>query len=132
MTHTISQGHNEARLGGSRGWLDSGSGNAKIQVYSSPRPAAGAAVGSAVKLVEFVLAKPCGTVADNALPLEPLSPGEMVLNSGEAWWARIVTGDNEWSDDLSVSAVGGDGEVQLSDITLYAGGLAVLVSAVLT
>lgn len=132
MSHSISQGHNEARLEGSRGWLDSGPAAARLRIYGAPQPDPGDAPGAAPLLAEIGLAKPCGTVAANVLSLVTAAPSTLVTSSGTAAWARLVNGNGDWSDDLSVSTVGGGAEVELSTLTLFAGGSVVLASAVLS
>lgn len=109
-----------------RNFLDTGSGNATIEVYASERPAPGAAPGGS-PLVTPVLAKPCGEIVDGILVLEAQDPtGELIMNSGPALWARFKNGDGIWAFDADVSVDGGTGEVQFPNINLLAGGRAPL------
>jgi hypothetical protein len=128
---SISVSHNEARLTGSRDFLDTGTGAAKIQIYdnSAPRPANGAGASSAL-LAEITLDKPCGTVSSGALTLTA-SATSLVQRTGVALWARVVTASGAHAFDCDVSATGGSGEVWLPSTQLYAGGTTLLVSAVL-
>jgi hypothetical protein len=128
MTVTISQAHNEARLGGTKSYLDTGSSNARIRVYNGTRPASGGT--PTTMLVEIALDKPCGTVAAGVLTLSS-SDLPLIANSGTATWARIVNGNGDYAFDCDVSATGGAGEVQLPSTTLFAGGKTQLVSGVL-
>lgn len=124
----ISTEHNAARLAGTLAFLDTGTDNARIRIYGDVRPAAGGA--ETTLLVEIKLDKPSGTVAGGVLTLSS-SDIPLVLNSGEATWARIVNGGGDWSMDCDVSDESGDAAVKLPSTTLYAGGKTVLVSGVL-
>ena len=126
---TISTGLNEARLTGTKDFLDLGTGNARIRIYNSTRPASGGT--PTTQLVEIELDKPCGTVAGNVLTLAstdiPLCDA-----SGSATWARVVNGNGDFAFDCDVSSVAaGTGQVQLEDTSLLAGGKTQLVSGVL-
>lgn len=127
----ISQAHNEARLVGTRDFLDAGTGFAKLQIFddSAARPANGAAT-TCVLLTEIELDKPCGTVASGLLTLTSAAT-PLVLATGTAAWARAVTANGTHAWDCDVTETGGGGEVELPSTTLYAGGTTMLVSAVL-
>lgn len=126
MTVELSEGFQGAASVGRRNFLDTGPANATIAVYATTRPAGGAPAGGA-PLVTVTLAKPCGTIVAGALALEAVDPsGDLILDSGEAVWARFLNGDGAWAFDADVSAVGGAGEVQFPNINLLAGGRAQL------
>lgn len=128
---TISVALNEARLGGTRDFLDTGSANARIRLYDGTRPANGGT--ATLLLVEIELDKPCGTVASGVLTLSS-SDLPLVANSGVATWARIVNGNGDHAFDCDVADDGdppGTGQVVLPDTTLYAGGKTQLISGVL-
>lgn len=128
MTLTISAAHNEARLNGTRAYLDTGASNARVRIYSGSRPAPGGA--PTLLLVEINLAKPCGVVSGGVLTLTS-NDLAMVLNTGDATWARIVTASGDFAVDCDVSPTGGAGEVQLPSTQLYAGGRTEITSALL-
>lgn len=127
----ISQAHNEARLIGTRDFLDAGTGYAKLQIYddSHARPANGATT-TCVLLAEIELDKPCGTVTAGLLHLTSANL-PLVLATGTAAWARALTANGTHAWDCTVTETGGGGEVQLPSTTLYVGGTTMLVSAVL-
>jgi len=131
MTITISTEHRDARLIGTRDFLDAGTGNAKIQIYdnSGARPGNGLAT-TCVLLTEIELDKPCGTVSGGLLTLTS-SDTPLVQATGDALWARVVTANNTHAFDCDVSDPSGTGEIQLPNVTLYAGGTTVLVSGTL-
>lgn len=111
---------------GRRNFLDTGTGNATIEVYEGARPAPGDESGSD-PLVVVVLAKPCGVIAAGSLVLTANdSSGELIARSGIAAWARFTNGDGQWAFDCDVSLSGGTGEVQFPNLQLYAGGRAPL------
>ena len=127
---SITQLHNEYRLGGTLAHLDSGTGPARLQLYEGTRPASagGAAVGTL--LVEITLTSPAGTVADGQLSLTQQEDG-LISNSGLATWGRFVNGDGQACFDADVDDGVNGGEIQMATRQLYAGGDAKLLGAVL-
>lgn len=120
MTVEISTAHNEARLTGTRTYMDTGVGKARFRVYDGTRRVPGGAVTTL--LVEIVLAKPCGTVAANKLTLIADDPaGYEVVAAGDATWAECVNGNGDWVLDCDVSDPTGTGEVKLPGTTLAVG-----------
>ena len=125
----ISQQHNEYRLEGTLQHLSLGPAAPKMQVYPLPRPAPGDPPTTPL-LVEIELDDPPGVVSSGVLPITATGTF-LVVNSGEAGWARFVNGSGEWSIDARVSDASGDAPVRLSDTTLFAGGQVALILAVL-
>ena len=130
MTITITSAHNDARLGGTVAYLDSGTGNAAVRLYGGTRPATPADTPSSVMLVQIPLSKPCGTVSAGVLTLTQLEDG-LIGNTGTATWARVVNGDGATAFDCDCGEGTGAWEVQLAQVNLYAGGAARITSAVL-
>jgi hypothetical protein len=126
----ITQAHNEARLQGTLGFLDTGSNNARVRIYGGTRPASVNDVPGTAMLVEIELTKPAGTIADGLLTLTQVEDG-LILTSGTATWARAVNGDNAVAFDCDAGQGAGAWEVQLAQTQLFAGGDAKIVSAVL-
>ena len=131
MTVTITQAHNEARLAGTLGFLDTGSGNAAVRIYEGTRPAtaADAPTGSTL-LVQIELTKPAGTVGSGALALTQLENG-LILATGLSTWARFVNGNGATAFDCDVDDGVNNGEVVMAQRQLFAGGEAKMVSATL-
>lgn len=125
----ISQSHQEARHSGSLTHLDSGTANARIRIYDGTPPITG--VITSTMLVEIKLDKPSGIVSNGTLILAA-STIALVSNSGVASWARVVTGMGDVAFDLTVSDNAGTGDLKLLSTTLYKGGKAVLLSAILS
>jgi len=125
----ISNPLNEARLQGVVAFLAAGSGAARVRVYGGVRPAFGGEPAGDL-LAEIPLMKPAGTVADGLLALG--ATGEaLIVNTGQATWARVVNGQGALAWDCDVSDLNGSGELRLASTTLYAGGFTRLVSGVI-
>jgi hypothetical protein len=119
MSVQISTDHNAARLDATRAFVDQGTGDAQLQVYSGTRPALGGSAG--MLLATISLPKPCGVVSGGVLVLTA-STSQLVAASGTAAWGRVLNGGGDLVLDCDVSATGGSGDLQLSTTTLYAGG----------
>lgn len=128
MITTISVALNEYRLGGTLEFLNVGSGVAHILIYDSTRPANGAAITTEVLLVDIPLLDPPGTVGSNKLSITT-PPDALILASGVATWARIINGDGVHGIDCDVTDIAGAGPVKMASTTLYAGGIARILSA---
>lgn len=130
MTLSITTKHANSRHQGSISDLDTGAGNAAVRIYGGARPATPEDPPTSVMLVQISLTKPCGTVADGLLTLTPLDDG-LIAETDTATWARFVDGDGATCFDCDAGQGAGAWEVQLAQSTLYAGGDARIVSAVL-
>lgn len=119
-----------AAMNGRLSFLDTGAGNAAVRIYGGTRPATAADTPTSAMLVQISLTKPCGTVADGTLTLAQLEDG-LIGNTGTATWARVVNGDGATAFDCDAGQGVGAWEVQLGQVTLYAGGAARITSAVL-
>ena len=130
MTLALTTKHANARHQGSINDLDTGTGNAAVRIYGGTRPATPDDVPTSAMLVQISLTKPCGTVADGLLTLTQLEDG-LITETGTATWARFVDGNGATWFDADAGQGAGPWEVQLAQSTLYAGGDARIVSAVL-
>lgn len=130
MTVAITVEHNEARLAGTLTFLDAGSNPARLRIYGGTRPATPATAPSSAMLVEIRLTKPAGTISNGLLMLTQQEDG-LITASGIAAWARLVNGDDVTALDLDCSGTDGNGDVKLASTTLYLGGDARMVSAIL-
>ncbi|MFZ6872874.1 hypothetical protein ACO0LF_12480 [Undibacterium sp. Di27W] len=128
MILNVSQAHQNARHAGSLGHLDAGSSPAKIRIFTGVQPAPSGPESEL--LVEIVLTKPAGTVAEGVLTLTAASFG-LIIKTGQATWARVMTGAGVTAFDCDVSDQTGDGVIKLEKTQLYEGGKALLTSAVL-
>lgn len=120
MNFTISVAHNEARLEGTKAFLDTGSGHATLHLFSTERPANGGAAGDNAMVIA-TLGKPCGTVVDGEL-IFAAADEPLVLTTGAPLWGRLFNGNGDQAGDGDVSDLAGNGAFKVSDATLYAGG----------
>jgi len=130
MTITITTAHNDARLGGTLAYLDTGTGDAAVRIYGGTRPATPADVPTSAMLVQVGLTKPAGSVAAGVLTLTQLEDG-LIAETGIATWARVVNGNGDTAFDCDCGEGAGAWEVTLAQTQLYAGGAARITSAVL-
>lgn len=94
-----------------------------VRLYTGSMPAdADTAVGGQTLLGTVTCAQPCGSVADGKLTFSSLTQDDSADASGTAAWARIEDGDGNAVVDLTVSATGGGGELQLNTTSIVAGG----------
>lgn len=121
MIVTISEAHNEARLEGTRSFIDTGPGNGRIRIYDSVE----------TLLVEVQLEKPCGTVDAGALTLA-LPDDALISATGIAHHAEIINGASANVLNCDVTNTAGDGFIKLANTQLYAGGLVRLTVGTLT
>jgi hypothetical protein len=129
MTVAITVEHNEARLAGTLGFLDTGSNPARLRIYGGTRPPNPSATPTSAMLVEIKLTKPAGTISGGLLTLTQQEDG-LIKNTGVATWARLVNGDEVTALDLDFSGSDGNGDVKLASTNLYLGGDARMVSAI--
>lgn len=120
---------NESALAARRNWLDLGTDNAKVQIYSGTRPAGGGSP-TGVLLGEIKFDKPCGVVNAGHLTLTS-SEIPLAINSGAATWGRILNGAGTWAFDCDVSGLTGSGEIRLASTSILAGGTLTLIQAIL-
>ena len=130
MTVAITVEHNEARLAGTLGFLDTGPNPARLRIYGGTRPASPSATPSSGMLVEIKLTKPAGTIAGGLLTLTQQEDG-LISATGIATWARLVNGNEINALDLDCTGTDGNGDVKLASTNLYLGGDARMVSAIL-
>lgn len=130
MTVAITVEHNEARLAGTLTFLDAGSNPARLRIYGGTRPETPATTPTSAMLVEIRLTKPAGTISNGLMTLTQQEDG-LITASGIATWARLVNGDDVTALDLDCSGTDGNGDVKLASTTLYLGGDARMVSAIL-
>lgn len=130
---TISAGHNQARLVGSRAFMDAGTGVAKLAIYSSARVPSDQEPLTA-PICEIPLQNPSGTVDSTGYTLLQAEDG-FNLTTGVAVWARGFTRSGAVHTDFDVRDGDDDlevGEILIENTTLYAGGATRIVSAKLT
>lgn len=126
---TISAELNEFRLNAVNEFLASGTQNARADIYDGVRPALGGAPTGTL-LASILLIKPLGIVANGLLSVSTTDEA-LIINTGQATWARIQNGNDVLAWDCDISDLNGTGELRLSSTMLYAGGYTRIVSGLL-
>lgn len=111
-----------ARLAAIGTALDASLTAGRLRLYSASRPAQGEVLSTQVLLAEFRLSKPIvQTLEDGVMRFAPIRH-VLCHRSGLAAWARLLSGDEEWVADMDVGLPDSGAEVELSTLTLFAGG----------
>lgn len=112
--------------------LDASPSAGRLRLYSAPRPALGEALSTQVVLAEFRLPKPI--IQGLEAGVMRFAPIRHVLcqRSGMVAWARLLSGDEEWVADMDVGLPNSGAEVELSTLTLFAGGTVTIALAELS
>lgn len=110
------------------GVVDGGTGAAVLRVYTGTAPANPGTAPTGTKLLELTLNDPAFAAASAGVAALDVSPEVTAtgLADGTAGWARIVdstqaAGSGLGVIDLTVSATGGGGELQLATTTISTG-----------
>lgn len=108
--------------------VDGGSGAGLLRIYTGSAPAGPGSAPTGTKLVEIALNDPAFAAAATGVADLDVSPAlsGTGLAAGTAGWARIVdstqgAGSGLAVMDLTVSTVGGGGDVQLATLTISVG-----------
>ncbi|MGI5171889.1 hypothetical protein ACQEU3_46860 [Spirillospora sp. CA-253888] len=119
--------------------IDGGSSAGMLRIYTGTAPATPGTAPTGTKLVEITLNDPAFATASSgsaALDVTPALTGTGLAN-GTAGYARLVdstqaAGSGLGVIDLTVSATGGGGEVQLATLSISTGLTVDLTSGTLT
>jgi hypothetical protein len=101
-------------------------GGTKLQMYTSPRPANGAAITTQVKLSEHTGATPYAPATSGAVITGTLPSNVNAAFSGTCTWARRTTSGGTFLEDVDVTVAGGGGGVIVNS-TSFVAGIAVIV-----
>lgn len=129
----ISELHSQARLTGTKVFIDTGSGVAKFALFATARVSIDT-LPTSTAVVEIPLAQPCGTVSSTGLALTQGSDG-LIMTTAVVQWARLFNRNGDTVADFDIRADTEpveNGEFSIPSTTLYAGGIARLTSATLT
>lgn len=96
----------------------------KIKMYSGTRPTSPEtnATTSEKILSEHELSNPCATEANGVITFSAIGECPAALESGTCTWARIFDGNDKAIADVSVSAVGANGDLQMNTTEIVKGG----------
>lgn len=91
----------------------------KLRIYDGARPATGGA--ATTLLAELALANPAGPSASGGVLTLTVPVTDSSANAtGTATWARIVDGSGTFLADMTVTASGGGGDVELVTTSIVA------------
>lgn len=113
--------------------IDAGSAGGTIKIYSGARPATGAALSGNTLLSTLTMPKPSapspsgGVLTFNSIPADTNAAA-----TGTAAWARIADSNGNFVMDLSVTATGGGGDIQINNTSITAGQTVAVNSATIT
>jgi hypothetical protein len=111
-----------ARLSALASAIDGAATPGTLRVYDGKRPDPGDDLTGQTLLAEVLLPQPCAkSIAGGVLAFADIAP-VLCRRSGTARWARIADGNEHWVMDVDVGVQGSGAEVELSTLTLYAGG----------
>lgn len=105
-------------------WLDGGT----LEIYSGTRPATpDTAITDQVLLCTFTLADPAGSATDGVFTGTLPDPA-LVLEDGDATWARAKDDQDGTVWDADVGTTGSGAVVELNSASLVAGGYVTLTA----
>jgi hypothetical protein len=119
-----------ARMEEVKAAIDTGTGTACINVYTSPRPATGGTPTGATLLVTVDLNSPCGTVVNGDLELDYVD-SPTIAASGAHTWARVLDRDGGFVGDMTTGLPESGADFEIGASQLYAGGKLDITSAFL-
>lgn len=129
MTTRIIVRHNENRLAGTRDCLDTGTGNATIELWEGTRPEGiEGAVGAGTLVGVITLTKPCGSIATGILTPAVVSD-TVAVASGTPNYALWKDGNGAVVMDTDAGSLVSSAEVKISPSTVAAGSTVHLLSA---
>jgi hypothetical protein len=103
--------------------INAGAGAGTIKIYTAARPATGAAVGGATLLATLTFSDPAQSgIAAGVLTFAAVTSDASADATGTAAWARIESSTPGFVADISVSATGGGGDLQLNTTSIVTGG----------
>jgi hypothetical protein len=113
--------------------IDAGAGPGKISFYTATRPTSpDDAVTSQTLLGTVTFSDPCGTVSGGVLTFDTITDDSSADADGTTTWARLYDSADTAIMDMSVTATGGGGDIELNTTSIVTGGPISITSATLT
>lgn len=129
MNFSLSLDANDARLAGLAAWLDTGAGNASIDLFATDQPPVPGDSAGGAPLATIHLAKPCASVIAHELVFEQLDPeADQIATQGGVKWARLYSAAGVWAADGDASDLGGNVTEPDGSLTPVVGGGAFKIS----
>lgn len=133
MTIGINTTTRNSRLTQISAAIDAGSTGGTIKIYSGTRPATGAALSGNTLLSTLTFQKPSAPApSGGVLTFSQITADTNAAATGTAAWARISDSTGAFVMDMSVTATGGGGDIQINTTTITAGGTVAVNSATIT
>lgn len=132
MTIGMIEALRNARLQAIVDKMDAGAGPATLKFYTGTRPATGAAITTEILLGTLTFSDPCGVVSAGVLTFSAVTEDSSADADGTATWARIQDSDLNFVMDLTVTATGGGGDIELNNVNIVTGGPIRVTSAQFT
>lgn len=131
MTVGIVTATRNARLDLIKTAIDAGAGAGLLRIYDGTRPATG---GTATTLLaELTFSDPSAAAASSGvLTFSAITADSSANATGTATWARVVDSTGAFVLDMSVTASGGGGDLQLNSTSITSGQNVSCSSATLT
>lgn len=111
--------------------IDAGTGAGKIKLYTGSSPGVNSAATGTL-LATLTCSDPAGTVSGGVLTFSAITADSSADADGTAGYARITDSDDNAVADLTVTATGGGGDVQLNNVNIVTGGTVSISSASIT
>lgn len=111
--------------------INGGAGPGLLRIYDGSRPATGGA--ATTLLAELTMSDPCApAAAAGVLTMSAITTDSSANATGTATWARLVRSDGTFVCDISVSATGGGGDLQLNTASIVASAAVSITSFTIT
>lgn len=104
----------------------------KILLYSTTRPATGAAITTQTLIGTLILSDPCATVADGVLTFAAFTEDSSADANGTIDWARGLDGDNNFVLDMGCGVAGSGKTLIFNTLSAQEGGVIQILSGALT
>lgn len=111
--------------------IDAGTGAGKLELYTAPKPAKGAAITTQTKLGTLVFSDPCGSATSGSAALT-LNADVMADADGDVAWGRVTDSAGGFVMDADATLLAGAGPIRMPSLTVYAGGPIAAVSVTFT
>lgn len=113
--------------------IDAGAGAGTLKIYTGTRPSTGGAITSQVLLGTLTFSDPSAPAASGGvLTFNSITQDASADATGTAAWARVADSTGAFVMDMSVTATGGGGDIELNTTAVTSGGPISVTSATIT
>ena len=133
MVTRISISARNAAVDGIAALLDASASVGSIEIRSGAQPATPATAASGTLLGTLTLSDPAfGTASNGTATANAINDDSNADASGTAGWFRAYDGNSNAVIDGSITGTGGDGDLELDDTNIVAGGVISVTSWTIT